>query len=62
MLLDDSAPSQSVSHCQEVSRQRREFLVDVNDWDAASRDSLRTFGSDGTTVTCTTGGVKKEVM
>ena len=53
MLLDDS----DVSH--EVERWT--FLVDVNDWDCEPRDNLRTCGSDGTTVVCSSGGVAKEL-
>ena len=36
-----------------VGRQRGVFLVDVNDWDSASRDSVLALGSNGTDVTCT---------
>ena len=43
-------------------RRRGTFLVDVNDWDCESRDTLRACGSDGTTVVCSSGGVAKELM
>ena len=36
--------------------------MDVIGWDSASGDSLRTLGSDGTTVKCTSGGLTKELM
>ena len=36
--------------------------MDVNDWDSASRDSLRALGSDGTVVTCTSGGATRKFM
>ena len=45
-----------------VGRQRRVFLVDVNDWDFAPHDSLRGLGSDGRVVTCTSSGVTRELM
>ena len=62
MLMNDSDFDQSVSQCWRVGRQRGVFLVDVNDWDSASRDHLRALGSDGTLVTCTSYGATKELM
>ena len=38
---------------------RRHFL---NDWDREPRDYLRAYGSDGTTVACSSGGATKELM
>ena len=38
------------------------FLVDVNDWDCESRDTVRACGSDGTTVVCSYGGATKELL
>ena len=40
---------------------RRFFLLVVNDWDSASRRSLRSLGSDGI-VRCTIGGVTMELV
>ena len=52
--LNGSDPDQrSDSQCWGVGRQRGVFLVDVNDWDSAARDSLRALGSNGTVATCT---------
>ena len=34
----------------------------MNDWDCESRDSSRTFGSDGTTVACSSGETTRELM
>ena len=62
MLLDDSDVSHAVERCREVCRRKGTFLVDVNDWDGESRDNLRTCGSDGTIVVCSSGGVAKELM
>ena len=56
MLLDDSDVSHAAERCREVCRRKGTFFVDVNDWDCESRDNLRTFGSDGTTVACSSGG------
>ena len=50
-LISDGC-SQSVSRCWGVGRQRRVFLVDVNDWDFAPRDSLRGLGSASAFVRC----------
>ena len=44
-----------------VGRKSGVFLVRVSDWDAASRDSLCALGSGGT-VSCTSGGVTRELM
>ena len=52
MLLDGSDVGQAVALCREVCRRSEAFFVDVNDWDCAFRDKLRAFGSDGTTVAC----------
>ena len=41
---------------------KRRFLVDVNNWDCEFRDKLRAFGSDGTTVACSSGGATRELM
>ena len=38
------------------------FLVDMNDWDCASRDELRSCGSDGTTVACSSSGTVRELV
>ena len=62
MLLDDSDVSQAVERCREVCRQKEAFLVDVNDWDCEHRDNLRAFGSDGTTVACSSGGTTRELI
>ena len=62
MLLDDSEVSQAVEQCRVVCREKGTFLVDVNDWDSESRDSLRALGSDGTTVACSSGGTTRELM
>ena len=62
MLLDDSEVSQAVSQCREVCRDKGTFLVDVNDWDSRSRDSLRALGSDGTTVACSSSGATRELI
>ena len=55
MLMDDSEVSQAVEQCRVVCREKGTFLVDVNDWDCESRDSLRALGSYGTTVACSNG-------
>ena len=34
----------------------------MNDWDCESRDNLRAFGSDGTNVACSSGGITRELM
>ena len=52
MFISDSDVGQSVSQWWSVGRQRGVFLVDVNDWHSASRNSLRALGSDGAVVTC----------
>ena len=44
MLMNDPDVDQSVSQWR-VGRQRGVFVVDVNDWDSASRDHLRALGS-----------------
>ena len=62
MLLDDSDVNKTVDRCRVVCRERRTFLVDVNDWDCESRDRLRSLGSDGTTVVCSSGETTREVM
>ena len=62
MLLDDSVVSQAVERCREVCRQKETFLVDVNDWDCELRDNLHAFGSDGTTVACSSGGTTRELI
>ena len=62
MLLDDSDVSRAVERCREVCRRRETFLADVNDWDCESRDNLRAFGSEVTSVACTSGGVTRELM
>ena len=36
--------------------------MDVIDWDPASRDRLLALGSDGTSVTCASGGATLELM
>ena len=61
MLLDDS-DVHAVERCREVCRRKGTFLVDVNDWDCESRDSLRACGSDGTIVASSSGGATKELM
>ena len=62
MLLDDSDVSHAVERCREVCRRKGTFLVDVNDWDSESRDNLCAFGSDGTTVACSSGGATRKLM
>ena len=61
-LLDDSDVGRSIERCREVCRRSKMFLVDVNDWDCAFRDKLRTCGSDGTTVACSSIGTIRELM
>ena len=52
VLLVDSDVSHAVERSREVCRRKGTLLVDVNDWDCESRDNLRAFGSDCTTVAC----------
>ena len=52
---DHPAPDVVMLNGSDVSQSVRVFL-DVNDWDSASHDSLCALCSDGTVVTCTTGG------
>ena len=40
MFMSDPDVGQSVSQCWSVGRQSGVSLVDVNDWDSASRDTL----------------------
>ena len=40
MCMSDKDVGQSVGECWSVGRQRGVFLVDVNDWGSASRDSV----------------------
>ena len=44
MLLDDFDVGRSIERCREVCRRGETFLVDVNDWDCAYRDTLRACG------------------
>ena len=46
MLLNGSDVGHAVEQCRTVCHGKGTFLVDLNDWDCESRDSLRTFGSD----------------
>ena len=62
MLLDDSDVSRAVEQCREVCRRRETFLVDVNDWNCELRDKLRSCGSDGMTVACSSSGTTRELM
>ena len=62
MLLDDSDVGRSIERCPEVCRRGETFLVDVNDWDCAIRNKLRSCGSDGTTVACSSDGTIRELM
>ena len=62
MLLDDPDVGRPIDRCREVCRRGETFLVDVNDWDFAFRDKLRTCGSDGTTVACSSSGTIREHM
>ena len=45
-----------------VSLDKEGFSLVVNDWDSASRRSLRSLESDGTVVTCIIGGVTMELV
>ena len=62
MLLNDSDANQAVEQCREVCRRSGTFLVDVDDWDSKSRDNLRVFGSDGTIVVRSSGGITRDLM
>ena len=61
MLLDDYEVGQSVEQCRVVCREKGTFLINVNDWDYESRDSLRAFGSGGTTVPCSSGETTRQL-
>ena len=45
-----------------VSVDRGECFLWTSDWDSASRDGLRALGFDWIGMTCTSGGVTKEIM
>ena len=60
--MDDCDVGRSIERCREVCRRGETFLVDVNAWDCAFRDTLRACGSDGTTVACSSSGTTRELM
>ena len=62
IILQDGPDVGRSVECREVCRRSETFLVDVSDWDCASRDKLRTCGSDGTTVACSSSGTTRELM
>ena len=62
VLLDGSDVGHAVEQCRTVCHGKGTFFVDVNDWDCKSRDSLRTIGSDGTNVACSSGETTRELV
>ena len=57
-----SHPGRTQSGSVSDVSQTEGVVVDVNDWDSASRDGLCALGSHGTVVTCTSGVVTMELM